>query len=79
MKHSIKTFGIARDIMGGREIKLETAGSTVGELRKELEMTYPRLQDLKSLFIAVNLKYANDDTVLSETDEIALIPPVSGG
>ena len=79
MKHTIKPFGIAREIMGGREIRLETAGGTVGELRNELVATYPRLRDLRSLFIAVNLAYVNDDVVLSETDEIALIPPVSGG
>jgi molybdopterin synthase sulfur carrier subunit len=79
MKHNIKTFGIAREIMGGREIKLETAGGTVGELRRELVAAYPKLQDLRSLFIAVNLKYADDEVVLTEADEIALIPPVSGG
>jgi molybdopterin converting factor small subunit len=31
------------------------------------------------LFIAVNQNYAADDAALKETDEIVLIPPVSGG
>lgn len=79
MKHTIKTFGIAREIMGGREVVFETTGSTVGDLRKELLRKYPQLLDLRSLFIAVNLKYADDSSMLTETDEIALIPPVSGG
>ena len=35
--------------------------------------------DVRSLYIAVNKEYAKDDLVLKETDEIALIPPVSGG
>jgi molybdopterin converting factor subunit 1 len=79
MKHTIKTFGIAREIMGGRQVVVETQGATVGELRNQLISAYPQLRDLRSLFIAVNLKYANDEALLTENDEIALIPPVSGG
>jgi molybdopterin converting factor small subunit len=48
-------------------------------LRNQLISAYPQLRDLRSLFIAVNLKYANDEALLTENDEIALIPPVSGG
>jgi molybdopterin converting factor subunit 1 len=79
MKYKIKAFGIAREIMGGREIVVNTTGGTVGEVRRELLETYPKLKDLRSLFIAVNLAYVDDDVVLTESDEIALIPPVSGG
>lgn len=79
MKHTIKTFGIARDIMGGRQVVLETTAGTVGDLRKELLHRYPQLIDLHSLLIAVNMNYADDGVPLTETDEIALIPPVSGG
>ena len=79
MKHTIKPFGVAREIMGGRDVVVNTDGRTVGDLRRELLKTYPQLLDLRSLFIAVNLAYANDEVVLTESDEIALIPPVSGG
>jgi molybdopterin synthase sulfur carrier subunit len=79
MKHTIKTFGMAREIMGGREVVLETAGRTVGDLRNALTKAYPQLLEMRSLFIAVNLKYASDAVELNETDEIAIIPPVSGG
>ena len=40
---------------------------------------YPKLKDLNSLLIAVNQKYASDEISVTETDEIAVIPPVSGG
>jgi molybdopterin synthase sulfur carrier subunit len=40
---------------------------------------YPALEKLRSLFIAVNQQYAEDNQSINETDEIALIPPVSGG
>jgi sulfur-carrier protein len=79
VKHTIKTFGIAREIMGGRQVVVETTGGTVGDLREELIRSYPQLRDLRSLFIAVNLRYAGDGVELAENDEIALIPPVSGG
>ena len=79
MKCRIKTFGIARDILGSKELIMEISGNTVADLRNDLAKQYPSLESLNSLFIAVNQNYAEDKTVLSETDEIALIPPVSGG
>lgn len=75
----IKTFGISRDILGGRELEWDLNGTSVGDLRKSLSMRYPQLDKLNSLFIAVNQEYAPDEKVLTATDEIALIPPVSGG
>jgi len=79
MKVKVKTFGISRDILGGREVLVEINGSTVADLRKSLSTNYPALDKLNSLFIAVNQNYAEDGTHLIESDEIALIPPVSGG
>ena len=79
MKIKIKAFGITKDILGSREIVLETSGQTVAALRQELNTRYPALRSLKSLFIAVNNSYAEEQINLTETDEVALIPPVSGG
>lgn len=79
MKLTIQAFGIARDIVGGKEIVFPLEGKTVADLRKMLSAQFPSLDQLNSLFIAVNHAYAEDTAPLSETDEIALIPPVSGG
>ncbi len=80
MKLTIKAFGITREIIGGKETVLEFAsGTTVSSLKAELEVQYPELKGLKSLFIAVNNKYEEEGAKLNENDEIALIPPVSGG
>jgi molybdopterin synthase sulfur carrier subunit len=79
MKVTIKAFGISRDILGGREVQFEMSGSSVSDLRQHLLARYPALTHLNSLFIAVNQNYAEDTLQLNETDEIALIPPVSGG
>lgn len=79
MKYRIKTFGITKDILGAKEVHFEMNGNTVGELRDALSNQYPDIKSLNSLMIAINNAYADDKTILSEVDEIALIPPVSGG
>ena len=79
MKFTIKSYGIAKDILGERNVTVETSAGTVGELRSWLTSRYPSLTELRSLFIAVNQNYAADEVALSESDEIVLIPPVSGG
>lgn len=78
-RYRIKAFGITKDLLGGRETFIEIKGQTVADLRTALNEKYPELLGLKSLFIAVNNDYAEDDILLSDNDEIALIPPVSGG
>ena len=78
-KFVIKTFGITRDIVGSREAVVEVEGNDVASLRKVLKTRYPSLAGLRSLMIAVNNSYAEDDLSIGESDEIALIPPVSGG
>jgi molybdopterin converting factor subunit 1 len=75
----VKTFGVTREILGGKEKIVEVEGQTVAELRSALLKNYPALISLRSLMIAVNNVYAEDPQLLKEGDEIALIPPVSGG
>jgi molybdopterin converting factor subunit 1 len=80
MKCTIKAFGITKDILGKRELVLEVSeGSTVADLRHRLQGDFPALNGLKSLFIAINNAYADEGKSIQESDEIALIPPVSGG
>ena len=79
MDLKIKAFGITKEILGGREIVFQIKGQTVAELRSGLNEKYPALISLKSLFIAVNNTYAEEQSILTESDEVALIPPVSGG
>ncbi|HOX84027.1 MAG TPA: MoaD/ThiS family protein [Chryseolinea sp.] len=78
-KYTIKAFGVTKDILGGKENSFELKAKTVGELRAELNTRFPKLMGLRSLYIAVNNDYAEESKLLAETDEIALIPPVSGG
>lgn len=78
-KFKIKAFGITKDILGGKETIIEIKGKTVGDLRFTLNERYPQLLGLRSLYIAVNSDYAEESRILDDSDEIALIPPVSGG
>jgi len=78
-KYRIKAFGITKDLLGGRETFIEIKGQTVADLRTALNERYPQLRELRSLFIAVNNDYADENILLNPSDEIALIPPVSGG
>lgn len=73
-------FGITKDIIGSSPFELSLMGeNTAGNLIKQLTAEYPKLKDLNSIAIAVNGEYAQNETIIEEGDEIALIPPVSGG
>ena len=80
MKLTLSLFGITKEIVGSSELEL-TAPDTqsVAGLMEQLRTDYPKLRDLTSCAVAVNSEYAADDYQLHERDEIALIPPVSGG
>lgn len=78
-KYKIRAFGVTKDFLGGREAVVEMEGNTVAALREALSQRHPELLGLRSLYIAVNNDYADENQILMETDEIALIPPVSGG
>lgn len=80
MQVTILTFGATRDILGVDRMKrVIEPGLTVESLKQDLQNEFPRLVGLNSLFIAVNEEYAKHGTVLQDGDEVALIPPVSGG
>lgn len=80
MKLQVLLFGITRDMVGQNQIQLELDEPINIESFKQMLMDkYPQMNDLAHIKIAVNQEFANDGTLLQEGDEIALIPPVSGG
>ena len=80
MKLTILTFGIVKDITGNRSFDIELEnGATTSDLKAALNQKFPDFNKLTSLAIAVNNEYSPDELTLKENDEIALIPPVSGG
>lgn len=80
MTLEIMAFGITKDIVGKTLINFDLPdGSSVKELKEKLAENYPEMKALTSLLIAVNEEYGDETHILNERDEIALIPPVSGG
>lgn len=72
-------FGVLRDRLGGSQEWLElVAGATVAEV---LNVYRERLTDFvwDSIAVAVNQEYAKAEDVVKDGDELALLPPVSGG
>jgi molybdopterin synthase sulfur carrier subunit len=81
MMVTVKMFAAVRDLVGSPEVKLEIhGGATVGELRSLLTKMYPAAAALivRSM-LALDARYANDDDRIASAQEIACIPPVSGG
>ena len=77
---SVLLFGIARDLTGQTTISIPLREeASVGELLDQLHQQYPALTSIRSLLVAVNGEYAEPDQRLTRNDEIAIIPPVSGG
>jgi len=80
---TILLFGITKDIVGSSSLSLPLSSAnklkTVRELKNYLGNTYPGLNKLSSMAVAVNNAYAKDNAKIDNFDEIALIPPVSGG
>lgn len=80
MKTTILGFGIVKEYFNGPSIEIGLQdGFTVAGLRQQLESLYPEMKKLHAYMVAVNDKYAEDELLIHSEDEIAIIPPVSGG
>jgi molybdopterin synthase catalytic subunit len=76
MKVSVRLFAGLRELAGMRATEIDLApGSTAADIWPALALGV----EPPGLLLAVNKAYAARDTVLQEGDEVALIPPVSGG
>lgn len=75
-------FAKARDITGGlTELQLEVSqGSTTEDCLNKLVDKFPGLEEIrKCIVVAVNEEYATESAVVKDKDELAIIPPISGG
>jgi molybdopterin converting factor subunit 1 len=81
MKITLKLFSVAKDLAGFEERDVLVGHeATAGEVLRYLATINPSFQRWReSLRLAVNLQYVNEDHLLREGDEVAVIPPVSGG
>ncbi len=77
----MRYLGMLKEIAGREEEPVEVAeGLIVGELFASLQQRIPQLQSFRhAIALAVNYEYSGNETQLRDGDEVALIPPVSGG
>lgn len=80
-KIKVKLFAILRERVGESEITITVpSGITVNHLNSEILKKYPQLKSFGNKFVtSVNCKVTTGDTVITSKDEVALLPPVSGG
>lgn len=79
MRVTVKFFASVREIVGARLQTIDVReGATVADVWHKYLTEYPRLATM-SLGYAVNHAYSPPERVLHEGDEVAFIPPVSGG
>ena len=81
MRVVVRLFARLRDIAGAAELRREVAaGATIGTVWRELVGEFPEFSAYeKSISCAVNADYSRFSAMVAEGDEIAFLPPVSGG
>lgn len=81
VKIKIFFFARARDITGLSEISLDMAsGSTASECLKKLIVKFPGLEEISGcIVLALNEEYTTESAIVKDRDELAIIPPISGG
>ena len=81
----VKSFAILREIIGREQMTLQLPrkkdkGTTVADLRIRILELYPEISAQKiPVGIAVNAKIVHEKSIINDFDEIALLPPISGG
>lgn len=81
MQARVRLFAALAEALGQREVVVDLPeGATVADLCRKLSEQFPRLAEYTAnLAYAVNAQYTSPSHALEDGDEVALIPPVSGG
>jgi len=81
MRVNVLFFGVLKDIVGRGEDTIEVSPSaTLASVFATYAERFETLRDKRpSILFARNRDFAKGDTALAENDEIAFLPPVSGG
>ena len=81
MRVTVRLFARLRDIAGASDLSREAKfGATVHDVWRALVAEFPEMARYESsISSAVNTDYARMTTAIADGDEIAFLPPVSGG
>lgn len=78
----VKLFAIMKDRVGRDELKMNAANGTVEDLLRKVAQEYPALSDVLAsgrIVVSVNQELVKLDARVKDGDEVALMPPFSGG
>jgi molybdopterin synthase catalytic subunit len=78
---TVRLFARLRDVAGASELARDLPpGATIGDVWRELAREFPEFAGYeRSISSAINADYARMDQPVVEGDEVAFLPPVSGG
>ncbi|HTM02009.1 MAG TPA: molybdopterin converting factor subunit 1 [Vicinamibacterales bacterium] len=81
MRVTVRLFARLRDLAGSGELVRDvTAPATVQSVWQSLVQDMPGLRDYeRTMSVAVNADYTRMSAPVAEGDEVAFMPPVSGG
>ncbi len=81
MQVRVLYLGMLKDLAGReREVVQVSDGARLSDLYAQLRQRVPKLQEFRNaIALSINYEYSDGATLLQDNDEVALIPPVSGG
>ena len=81
MELNVRLYALYRERAGGSIVSVTLPdGATVADLTDEIRRQIPNLAPPEvKVVVAVNTDYADSDIILRQSDDVCLIPPVSGG
>jgi molybdopterin converting factor subunit 1 len=83
MAVKLKFFAMLKGLIGREEAELEIPGEiSMAELKTIIKREYPVLADLidkRSVLVSVNQEFAGNEMTIKDGDEVAFLPPFSGG
>jgi molybdopterin converting factor small subunit len=80
-KIDLRLYASVKDLLGKDRIDLDWIDNmTAGDVRKKLSESFPILSVVNTQFtISVNRRVVGDRELIQKTDELAILPPISGG
>jgi molybdopterin synthase catalytic subunit len=81
MRITVLFFGVLKDIAGRAEEEIDIeSGACLADVFARYAARFPRLREMeRSIVVASNRQFANRTAIVAEGDEVAFLPPVSGG
>ncbi len=81
IKIDLRLYGSVKDLLGSNRIEIDwNDNMCVGDLRQKLYKFYPILSIVNAQFaISINRRAVDDTKMIRKTDELAVLPPISGG